>query len=335
MSVKYKDYYEILGVKRDTSADEIKRSYRKLAQKYHPDMNKDEGAEDRFKEVNEAYEVLGDADKRRRYDALGANWKAGQDFRPPPGFEGYENVHFGGGGSGFSGGGINDFFEMLFGARGGQRGGGASAFEDMFRQAGGGFGGAGGTHTASGGAARKGQDVETELMVTLEEVFHGGSRQVSLQMPGGETKTIEVKIPKGITDGKTIRLKGQGSPSPMGGPAGDLRLKLRIMAHKTFGIAGHDLHQCLNLRPDEAALGGKFDVKVVDGEVTLNVPAGAQSGQKMRLKGKGLPTGKEDARGDMLVELHLVVPRELTEQQKQAFENLSEALKDFDPRKPS
>ncbi|QQE13914.1 DnaJ domain-containing protein [Planctomycetota bacterium] len=332
MSVKYKDYYETLGVKRDASADEIKRAFRKLAQKYHPDMNKDAGAEDRFKEINEAYEVLGDADKRRRYDALGANWKAGQDFRPPPGFEGFDNVHFGGGGGGFSSGGINDFFESLFGTRGGSGGGGG--FEEMFR----GAGGMGGGNPFGGGrpqsaAAMKGQDVESEITVTLEEVFHGGSRQVGLQMPGGGHKTIEVKIPKGITDGKTIRLMGQGGPAPMqGGTAGDLRLKLRIMPHGQFSVKDHNLIKQLKIRPDEAALGSKVDVNTLDGDVTLNIPAGAQSGQKMRLKGKGLPTGKGDARGDILLEILVVIPKDLTDEQKEAFEKLGESLKDFNPR---
>ncbi|QDU35582.1 Curved DNA-binding protein [Poriferisphaera corsica] len=329
MSVKYKDYYETLGVSRDSSADEIKRAFRKLAQKFHPDMNKEAGAEDRFKEINEAYEVLGDADKRRRYDALGANWKAGQDFRAPPGFEGHENVHFGGDmGGGFSSGGINDFFESLFGSRGRQSSG-ASGFEEMFRGASGhsGFGGMGG-----GARTMRGQDVESELAVTLEEVFHGGSRRVSLQMPNGGTKTIEVKIPKGITDGKTIRLKGQGGPSPSGGESGDLLLKLRIMPHREYGVDNHQLTKELRLRPDEAALGGRFDVKVMEGDVTVRVHEGAQNGQKMRLKGKGLPTGKGDARGDLILTIQVVIPRELDESQKEAFKSLGEALQDFNPR---
>ena len=337
MGVKYKDYYETLNVKREASADEIKRAYRKLAQKYHPDRNKDKGAEEKFKDVNEAYEVLGDADKRRRYDALGANWKAGQEFRPPPGFEGFENVHFGGGRGGFSAGGLSDFFESLFGG-GASTGGGGNPFEDMFRQAGagggrgrggfGGMGGGGGTHQAM-----KGQDVEAELTVTLDEIYHGGSRSVSLQMPGGGTKSIDVKIPKGIIDGKTIRLKGQGNPAPVqGGAAGDLRLKLRVLPHNEFATSGHNLIKGLKLRPDEAALGSKVDVKTLDGEVTLNIPAGAQSGQKMRLRGKGLPTGKGESRGDLMLELQVVVPKELNDEQKEVFIKLGDVLKDFQPR---
>ncbi len=345
MSVKFKDYYQTLGVSRDASQDEIHRAYRKLARKYHPDVNKDDpDASQKFSEVNEAYEVLKDPEKRSRYDQLGANWKAGQEFTPPPGGGGqrYE-FRFGGGGrgGGFSPGGFSEFFEMFFGNRGGADG--ADPFEELLRQAGaqggarsgargGGtrgdmFGdfteqmGAGGAGMGAGAAP---PPSEAELNITLEEACHGSSRQVKLTTPDGQTKTLDVKIPAGTTDGSKMRLKGE-----------NVLLTLRIAPHGTFSVDGHNLIVDLPLAPWEAALGAKVSVPTIDGEATLTVPPGTQSGQKLRLKGRGLPQQRgqspDGQRGDLLARAKIVVPAKLNDEQRKLFEQLQEACTDFDP----
>jgi curved DNA-binding protein len=301
--VKFQDYYETLGVARDASREEIQRAYRKLARKYHPDVNKEPGAEEKFKQAGEAYEVLKDPDKRKKYDELGHNWKAGQDFRPPPG---YENVSFNFGGPGgkqgsFRPGGFSDFFEMFFGQSGGHTGQ-ASPFEDMM----------------NGGGGRPRQrpapEQQAELTITLEEAHRGASRQLQLQGPGG-TKTLDVKIPAGATDGMKMRLKGQG-----------VVLLIRIAKHARFEVDGKDLTTSVDVTPWEAALGAKVPVQTLDGEVAVTVPPGAASGARLRLRDKGI-----GGKGDLLVRLRIVVPKELTEKEKELFEQLKNESR-FNPR---
>lgn len=335
MAVKFEDYYQTLGVKRDAAQDEIQRAFRKLARQYHPDVNKDPAAQTKFAKINEAYEVLKDPEKRKKYDQLGQNWKSGQDFRPPPG---WENVHFdfsgpGGRSGGFSPEGFSDFFEMFFG-RGGAGGGpggaaggagaGPRGFEEVFGRRGTGPGG--GFEEVFGGNARAGRgagapaEQEAELQLTLEEAYHGGSRRLELQSPEGR-KTVDVRIPAGITDGAKIRLRGEG-----------LVLKVKIQPHPRFKVHGHDLTTEVKVAPWEAALGGKADVQTLDGAITLTLPPGAQSGQKLRLKGKGLPKrGGNDERGDLLVRVMIAVPKNVTDQQRELWEKLRDAS-DFNPR---
>jgi len=320
MAVKYQDYYEVLGVKRDASQEEIQRAYRKLARQYHPDINKEASAEAKFKSIGEAYEVLKDPEKRRKYDQLGANWKNGQDFQAPPG---WENFSFRTGGRAgregqFHGSDFSDFFEAFFGR-------GASGF-------GGGFGG---QHAPQ---PQQGQTHETTITVGLEDAYRGGSRSVSLDLvetgPDGRqhrtTKTYDVKIPQGATEGTAIRLKGQGGPGVAGGPAGDLILRLHLAEHPRFEVQGHDLIADLPLTPWEAALGAKIDFQTLDGSITLTIPAGAQSGQKLRLRGKGMPK-RDKTSGDLIIRLKIMVPKNLTEAQKKLFEQLRDEL-NFNPR---
>lgn len=324
MAVAYHDYYKTLGVERGASADEIQKAYRKLARKYHPDLNKDPKAEAKFKEVGEAYEVLSDDKKRKRYDALGANWQAGQDFRPPPGYEGAD---FGFGGAGpegmhfeFSGGDagqFSDFFSQIFG--GGGRpfprdpgfGGRGNSFQEMLRD-------------------RPGPTHEARLTLTLEDAFHGGVKGLTMQGPGGE-RTLQVRIPKGVTNGTRIRLPGKGGPGLGKGPAGDLVLEVSLAPHPRFEVDGYDLTTGVRISPSEAVLGAKVPVVTLDGELKVTVPPGSQSGQKLRLKGKGLPD-KEGGRGDLFCQLRVVVPSRPTAAERELYEKLA-ATGGFDPRR--
>jgi curved DNA-binding protein len=327
MSVKFKDYYEVLGVDRKASQDQIKRAYRKLAQKYHPDVNKTPEAERKIKEINEAYEVLKDPDKREKYDQFGADYKNGQEFRPPPGFEGF-NFEFGGPEGGFrmgsGGGGFSDFFEMLFGQarRGGRGAGGGSPFDEAMH----------GARQRRAGP-RKGPDATAEVTVTLEDVYHGSSREIALQVDG-QVRRLNVKIPPGVTDGSVIRLAGQGGHGQAGGEAGDLLLTVRIAAHPRYEVTGSDLTCDLKLAPWEAALGEKIDVPTLDGDVTLTIPPGAQSGQKLRLRHRGLPKRGQHGdgqRGDLYVRLMIVVPKTLSDEERKLFEKLKQ-VSPFNPR---
>jgi curved DNA-binding protein len=318
MAVKFQDYYEILGVKRDASQDEIRRAYRKLARKYHPDVNKDKGAEDKFKQVNEAHEVLKDPEKRKLYDQLGPDYKAGQDFKPPPG---WENVHFefrtSPGAEGFGFGGFSEFFETLFGGRR--------------------AGSAGGSRPAAW--TMRGQDHEAEITISLEDAYRGATRTVTLQ--GYEvdgqgqmrptSSTYQVRIPAGVTEGGRIRLAGKGGAGMGGGPAGDLYLKVHIEPHPRYRLQGHDLKVEVPVAPWEAALGATVEVPVVDGTVSLKIPAGIQSGHKLRLRGKGLPRKGSD-RGDLLAEIKIVVPKKLSAREKELFAEMAK-VSGFDPRK--
>jgi len=326
MAVQFRDYYDVLGVARTATEDEIKSAYRKLARKYHPDVNPgDKSAEEKFKEINEAYEVLSDADKRKKYDELGPNWKAGQDFRPPPNWEG-ANVEFGDFGDFFGGGrgasGFSDFFESLFGGRRGPRRG--------------------------AGFAMRGQDVEAEIPLTLEEAHRGVKRTITLQVTetcpdckgsgvkDGKTcptcrgagairrpKSLEVTIPAGVREGSVIRLPGQGEPGSSGAPAGDLFLRVRLQPHRLFNIVGeNDVQIELPVAPWEAALGAKIPVPTLDGPVEMKIPPGAQGGQRLRLRGQGL-NRRGGGRGDEYVKIRIVIPPKLTPKEKELFEKLA------------
>lgn len=327
MSVEYKDYYKILDVSKNASQEELSKAYKKLARKFHPDLNPDDKeAENRFKEVNEAYEVLKDPEKRKLYDQLGPNWQHGQNFQPPPG---YENVHFnfGGGGGGFDASGFSDFFETLFGGAGGGRAGfrpgGGFSTEDLFGGAGQGF----------SRRSRKGHDAESTLELSLEEAYRGGAKTLSLQEqePGQppQTKTLQVNIPAGVKNGAKIRLAGQGNPGMGGGPAGDLYLRIAIQPHPWFSLDGANIVHDLPLTPWEAALGAKVRVPTLDGDVDMTVPAGSDSGQKLRLRGRGLGQGAQ--KGDQLVRLMIKTPRKLTDEEKELWQKLAEASS-FSPR---
>jgi curved DNA-binding protein len=303
MPVRYKDYYEILGVPRTASEADIKKAFRKLARQYHPDVAKNKKqAEEKFKEVNEAYEVLKDPEKRKLYDQLGHNWKHGQQFQGAPGFENMHYTFNGGDASGFS-----DFFEMIFGqaARGGGRAG--SFGPDPFG--------------AFSARQRRGRDAEAEFAISLEDAVKGGRRTLSFNGPGGE-RTLEVNIPAGIREGAKLRLAGQGNPAPGGGTPGDLFLHIRFAPHPYFQVVGDDLLCDLPLAPWEAALGAKVRVPTLEGEVELNVPAGSSSGRKFRLRGKGMGGA---ARGDLLARVQIVLPEKTTEREEKLWEELAAA----------
>ncbi|HPF58946.1 MAG TPA: DnaJ C-terminal domain-containing protein [Candidatus Competibacteraceae bacterium] len=315
--MQYKDYYQILGVSRDASEEAIKKAYRRLARKYHPDVSKESGAEERFKEVAEAYEVLRDSEKRAAYNQLGNNWRAGQEFRPPPGWQGREGARTYT--SGFSSRDFSDFFESLFGGMGA---GGRSGFAGM-----GGMG---------SGFATPGQDQTVGLEISLEEAYHGGSRALQLQTPERDasgqvvsrTRTLNVKIPAGVTNGQKIRLSGQGSAGMRGGPSGDLYLEVSLRPHHLYKLRERDVSVELPLAPWEAALGCKVEVPTLGGTVTLNIPANAKNGQKLRLRGRGLPG---DPPGDQLAVLRIVNPPANTEAARQIFERMKKELP-FNPR---
>lgn len=316
----FKDYYAILGVHKNASQEEIQRAYRKLARQYHPDINKDPGAENTFKEVGEAYEVLKDAEKRDKYDRYGSAWKAAQQSggTPPPG---YEDVWFDISGapedafSGFSG--FSSFFEQLFG-RGGQRGGAGDHPGGSRRS--------GARHWSVPGADR-----EARLSLSLEEAARGGQREISLTDPEtGQSKTYSVKIPKGIRPGQRIRLAQLGGQSMGSGPAGDLYLHVEFLPHATFRLEGRDLYTTLLVTPWEAALGAEAALSTLDGNVRVKVPAGSSSGRRIRLKGKGFPDAKGGA-GDLYAEIEIAVPKSLTAEERRLFEELAQHST-FQPR---
>jgi curved DNA-binding protein len=317
--VKFKDYYEVLGIERKATPDEIQKAYRKLARKYHPDINKTKEAEDRFKEVNEANEVLSDPEKRKRYDALGANWKAGQDFQPPPDWDangGSYQFNFGNGGADM--GGFSDFFDAIFGGRG---------------FAGGGFGGAsfgGGSPFGAGmgEGARFGRGgapaAEAELEVSVEDAISGAAKSIQLREPDGRTRNLQVKIPAGTADGAKIRLAGKKGEA-------DLYLKIKLAKHARYSPSGNDLVVRLPVAPWEAALGAKVDLVLPDGAIKLAIPAGSQSGSKLRVRGRGFQSGK-DGRGDVLAEIRIVVPTSLSAAERESFEKLAQTSQ-FNPRR--
>ena len=309
MSVKFKDYYETLGVDRNATDKEIKSSFKKLAKKYHPDLHTDEdkkAAEEKFKEINEAYEVLSDKEKREKYDRLGANWKAGMDFTPPPGYGGvhFEYVNM----DDFEKfGGFSDFFETIFGGR-----------KTGFKRTG-----------TTRSWARKGQDIEAFIDLTLEEAYHGGMRSISIGR--NHIRQLDVTIPSGVRDGTKMRLSAQGDHGINGGPPGDLYLKVRILPHRIFEVSGDDLIVEVPVMPWEAIMGADIDVPTLDRTVKMKIPPESQSGKKFRLKGKGLPK-KSGGKGDQYVKLKVVVPERVDEEEKRLFEELSKVCKE-DPRR--
>ncbi len=290
--MKYKDYYQILGVARDASKEDIKKAYRRLARKFHPDVSKETGAEEKFKDVNEANEVLGDTEKRAAYDQLGS-YRPGQDFRPPPGWGGA---------------------------------GGATDFSDLFSQLFGGRKSSGRGHAGAG--MPPGQDVEASLTLTLEEAFHGVEKHLSLSADQG-TRDVKLRVPPGALPGKRLRVPGKGQRSPYGGGAGNLYLVIQIAPHPRYRLEGQDICLDTPISPWEAALGTAITVPTLNGNVRVKVPAGSRSGQKLRLPGRGMP-GTEGA-GNFIVQLQVVLPTSLSDAERALYEQLSR-LSDFDPR---
>jgi curved DNA-binding protein len=318
--LEYKDYYATLGVAKDASQDDIQKAYRKLARKLHPDVNKAPEAEVKFKEIGEAYEVLKDPDKRKKYDQFGADWK--RTGGVPPGWEGFGGQGFGGQGfdfdfSGMGGGeGFSSFFEMLFGGAGpGRRG----------ARRGGGF--AGGS-PFGGGMSGGGADAEAQISLTLEEAVRGGTREITLADPNtGQRRTLSVRIPEGIRPGQKIRLAGQGQPGFDGGQAGDLLLRIEILPDARFRVEGADIHTAVPVAPWQAALGGEAEVETPTGRLRVKIPAGSSSGRKIRLRGKGLAVagGAKGDKGDLLAEIRIMVPEQLSDRERELFEQLAEA----------
>lgn len=322
MGIAFQDYYEILGVERKATEKEIKTAYRKLARKWHPDLHtgKDKDkAEEKIKLINEAYEVLSDKEKREKYDRLGANWRNGQDFQPPPDMDGF---HFYTGAS--HAGGFSDFFEILFG-------GGRSYGEART--------------TRQRGPAR-GRDVESELELTLEEAYRGGEKSFQLssreicQNCGGDgvvydsfcprcggtgltssSKKLSVKIPSGVSDGSRIRLKGQGGEGFNGGSPGDLYLKVRLLPHPVYKVNGSDLETEVTVRPEQAVIGDKVTVPTLDGPVNMTVPPGMRNGGRLRLRGKGLP--RQDGRGDQYVAIRIDIPEHISAEEERLYSQIA------------
>lgn len=334
MAMEFKDYYKLLGVSRNATDEEIKKAFRKLARQYHPDVAKDKKtAESKFKEVNEAYEVLGDPKKRKKYDELGVHWKQGGGFRPPPEWErGFRGT----GGSGqegdfefhFGGTGFSDFFERFFGGGGGSRSGRGSPF--------GGRAGAGEKFHRREALDQAGSDVEGDLLVTLHEVLEGSVRSVSLKHVDPksgqtETRTFRVRIPAGVQEGQVIRVPGKGGEGLGNGPAGDLYLHVRLAQHSDLRVRGTDLYHDLELAPWEAVLGSTVSVPTLDGSVSLKVSPGAIPGQKLRVRGKGLPKG-DGTRGDLYAVIALQIPAQVTAEERALWEKLAD-ISTFNPRK--
>ena len=347
MPVQYKDYYETLGVPRTASEAEIKKAFRKLAREYHPDVAKNKKqAEEKFKELNEAYEVLGDPTKRKKYDELGPNWRAGSEFRPPPGWESFsssggypgrgprgEEFEFHFGGTGFS-----DFFEQLFGSRGAR----------------GGFGRQGGL-AEEDFASERGRDIEGDILVTLEEAMRGSVRSVSVRhgvpcehcggtgqrarhvcnVCGGtgqvaKTDTYQVKIPAGVTEGQRLRISGRGEAGVGGGVAGDLYLRVRFAKHPDFEVKDHNLIYEAELAPWEAVLGTNISLPTLNGRVNIKIPPGTRNGQKLRVRGRGLPERNGGA-GDLIVVMRIDVPSQVSDSERKLWEQLAKESR-FNPR---
>lgn len=329
--MEYKDYYNILGVDKKATQDQIKHAYRRLARKYHPDVSKEEHAEEKFKNLQEAYEVLKDPEKRSAYDQLGSNWKAGQEFRPPPDWQ----QHFAGGGHGHGGtrfytsediGGFSDFFEQLFGGGGmGGMGGRARGF-------------ARGGHEDFGNFKQRGGDQHAKIRISLEDAYRGTSRSLQLQMPeidaSGRQKyqlrTLKVNIPAGAKAGQQLRLAGQGSPGIGGGVSGDIYLEIEIEPHHLFTLKDKDVFLTLPVTPWEAALGANIKIPTLGGTVGLKLAPGSQAGQKLRLKERGMPA-KPHA-GDQYVIIQIVIPPAKTTADRELYEKMAQIMP-FNPRK--
>jgi curved DNA-binding protein len=307
--VEYRDYYKILGVGRDATQGDIKRAYRKLARKYHPDVSKQPDHEEKFKEVGEAYQVLKDTEKRAAYDQLGSQWKSGQDFRPPPewdaGFE-YSN------GPEYAGSAHSDFFESIFGR------------------------GYHGSDGRSSGFQAQGQNHHARIFISVEDAYKGATREVTLHAPEIDAsghvitreRTLNLKIPKGVREGQNIRLAGQGMPGMGGAPSGDLYLEIAFNTHDIYRVDGRDVYLDLPVTPWEAALGAKIKVPTPNGAVNLAIPKGSQTGDKLRLKARGIP-GK--TAGGLIVTLRVVLPAAETESARKIYSEMEQEL-GFNPR---
>jgi len=345
MAVKFRDYYEVLGVPRTASEEDIRKAFRKLARQHHPDVAKDKkGAEDKFKEINEAYEVLSDPDKRKKYDQLGANWKQGAEFRPPPGWQSRGGQPFGGGQgrpdfeTHFGGTGFSDFFETMFGAGAGRRSGRGFRAEPEDED-----------------FAERGRDVQGDIMVTLEEAFKGSIRAINVQRAtaclqcggtgvrgtsvckacGGNgrvmtTDTHQVRIPPGVMDGQRLRIPGRGEAGVSGGASGDLLLRVRLAKHPDFLVEDNQLIYEIELAPWEAVLGVQIRVPTLENPVSIKVPPGTQNGQRLRVRGHGLPLAS-GPRGDLFVVLRVEVPKQITPREKELWEQLARES-NFSPR---
>jgi len=309
--MEYKDYYQILGVTRDATQDQIKQAYRKVARKYHPDVSKEPDAEVKFKEAGEAYEVLKDPEKRAAYDKFGANWRDGENFEPPPNWDaGFEFR-----GAGYTGGdsaGFSDFFESLFG-----HGHTSGRQQHVFRM--------------------KGEDQHAKIVIPLADAYLGAKQTITLSRPvvdsngrvGTSPHSLHVVIPKGIIEGQRIRLEGQGLPGYGGSPPGDLFLEIAFQEDRFFHAEKRDIHLTLPIAPWEAALGATLTIPTLGGNVQLKIPPGSQGGKKLRLKGKGLSTGSHQ--GDQIVTLQIVVPEAKTEEQRRLYKTMAEKIP-FNPR---
>jgi curved DNA-binding protein len=324
MPTQFKDYYAILGVPRNASEEDIKKAFRKLARQYHPDVAKDKkAAEEKFKEINEAYEVLGDPANRQKYDRLGMDWdKTAAAAGPGPGYgfggesNGEPDVEFHFDGTGFS-----DFFEELFGRR--------SRYGSSFRS--------GGARTGTEQRTARGSDIEGDILVTLEEVMHGAIRPISLQRVDprtGETttQTFKVRIPPGVQDGRTIRVPGHGGEGVGGGSPGDLYLRVHYAAHPYFRVSGADLYYDLDLAPWEAVLGTTVSVPSLDGKLNGKIPAGIDNGEKVRIRGRGLPQGPKGERGELYLVVNVRIPKKISDKERRLWEELR-SVSSFDPRK--
>ena len=318
--MQFKDYYQILGVKREATADDIKKAFRKLARKYHPDVSKEKDAEQRMQEINEAYTVLSDPERRAAYDQVGSGYQPGQDFRPPPdwdaGFEFSTHGYSSGEAAEFS-----DFFSQLFGGMGTH---GAAGFR---------------THRGGGAYPARGEDHHAKVVLDIEDAFHGATRQISLRVPKLdaqghvtlENRTLNVKIPVGVREGQVIRLAGQGAPGFSGAPAGDLLLEVHFRPHDRLRAEGRDLYLDLPVAPWEAALGAVVGVDLPGGPLKVRVPAGAQSGGSLRVRGKGIPGNPP---GDLILIVQIVLPPADTPKARELFATMARELA-FDPRRPS
>lgn len=312
--MEFKDYYQALGVARDAPADDIKKAFRKLARKYHPDVSKEPDAEARMKEINEAYAVLSEPEKRAAYDQVGQGYRPGQEFRPPPDWDaGFE----------FSGPGVrpeqaadfSDFFSEIFGRTHGARG---ARFD------------------RGGGFQARGQDHHAKVLLDIEDAFAGATRQITLRVPKVddqgrvhlETRTLSVKIPTGVRAGQMIRLAGQGAPGLGGAPAGDLLLEVQFAPHDRYRLEGRDLHVKLPLAPWEAALGAVVAVEIPGAKLNVRIPAGAQGGGQLRVRGKGVPS---EPPGDLFIDLNIVQPAADTPRAREIYETMARELA-FDPR---
>ena len=326
MAVEFQDYYSILGIEKTASQNEIQRAYRKLARKFHPDVNKKTGAEERFKEISEANQVLKDPEKRKRYDTYGKNWEQGE-FRPPPDWQTRyrqpgkktqtRTFHFKKGSDFEATENYSDFFNTLFGN---------GLYEDI--------------HTDQAYSQNtQSRSAEAEISLSISDVYHGTSRMISYQVfeDDGQgqikpvTKTLDVKIPKGLTNGSVIRLAGQGGKGMGSKAPGNLLLKINIIPDPRFRIDGHNLYTIVSLSPWEAALGAKIPIETVDVSLTLNIPPGSQNGRKLRLRGKGLPK-RDGSRGDLIAELDVCIPDSLNENEEKLFKELAR-ISGYNPRK--